>query len=56
MATVPGRKGGSPVAQNAETLFESKSIAEIRQIERKTRTEVENKNNELRELIGKSYR
>ena len=56
MATAPGRKSGSNVVQSAEALFESKSISEIRQIEKKTRKEIENKNSELRELIGKSYR
>ncbi|CAG9465767.1 unnamed protein product [Pedinophyceae sp. YPF-701] len=41
--------------RQADALFETKSIKEIQQIERKTRKDVEGKKDELRRLVGDSY-
>ncbi|GBG84544.1 hypothetical protein CBR_g38826 [Chara braunii] len=46
--------GGS--LRNAEVLFETRSVAEIRQVEVRTREEIEEKKEELRQLVGASYR
>eukprot|EP00899_Mesostigma_viride_P014150 jgi/Mesvir1/22736/Mv14139-RA.1 len=42
--------------RNAELLFETRSIAEIREIEARTTREVDEKKEELRQLVGASYR
>ncbi|GJP83612.1 hypothetical protein CLOP_g13744 [Closterium sp. NIES-67] len=43
-------------ARNSEALFETRSIADIVAIEARTRKEVEEKKEELRQLVGASYR
>ncbi|KAK9806237.1 hypothetical protein WJX72_006789 [[Myrmecia] bisecta] len=48
--------GVSEAAKNAETLFETQSIVEIREVETKTRTEIEGKKQQLRLLVGDAYR
>jgi hypothetical protein len=42
--------------RNAEALFETRSIAEIRDVEAQTRKEIREKQEELRQLVGTSYR
>ncbi|CAI7921595.1 unnamed protein product [Closterium sp. NIES-53] len=42
--------------RNSESLFETRSIADIVAIEARTRKEVEEKKEELRQLVGASYR
>lgn len=42
--------------RNAEALFESRSVVEIREVEANTRKEIEEKKEELRQLVGASYR
>ncbi|KAK8955047.1 hypothetical protein KSP39_PZI002411 [Platanthera zijinensis] len=42
--------------RDAESLFRSKPIPEIRVVEAATRREIEQKKEELRQLVGKSYR
>ncbi|MCO5564319.1 hypothetical protein L7F22_017979 [Adiantum nelumboides] len=42
--------------RNAEALFESRTVVEIREVEANTRKEVEEKKEELRQLVGASYR
>ncbi|PKA65568.1 hypothetical protein AXF42_Ash005902 [Apostasia shenzhenica] len=42
--------------RDAESLFRTKPISEIRAIEAATRREIEQKKEELRQLVGKSYR
>lgn len=42
--------------RDAESLFRSKPIQEIRSVEAATRREIEQKKEELRQLVGKSYR
>eukprot|EP00898_Chlorokybus_atmophyticus_P006294 jgi/Chlat1/6666/Chrsp49S06154 len=54
-----GAGGGSDEAagvRNAEVLFETRTVAEIREVEARTRKEVEDKKEELRQLVGASYR
>eukprot|EP00775_Hariotina_reticulata_P013485 gene13485-13610_t len=46
----------SAAARNAEALFEAKNVTEIRQIEARTRQDIEEKNLQLRQLVGDSYR
>lgn len=46
----------SDVLKSAEALFESKSVAEIREIEAATRRDIETKKQQLRQLVGDSYR
>eukprot|EP00877_Chromochloris_zofingiensis_P003371 jgi/Chrzof1/13034/Cz07g17130.t1 len=46
----------SPAVKNAETLFETKNVAEIREIEARTRRDIDHKNLQLRQLVGDSYR
>ncbi|KAJ8646016.1 hypothetical protein MRB53_007764 [Persea americana] len=49
----------SPMAaqiRDAESLFRSKPISEIRNIEAATRKEIESKKQELRQLVGNRYR
>jgi hypothetical protein len=42
--------------RNAESLFEAKTIVDIREVEAQTRNEIEAKKEELRQLVGASYR
>lgn len=42
--------------RNAEALFEAKTVGEIREVEVHTRREIEEKKEELRQLVGASYR
>eukprot|EP00250_Pteridium_aquilinum_P019701 c24540_g1_i1 orf=595-3981(-) len=42
--------------RNAEALFESRTVVEIREVEANTRKEIEEKKEELRQLVGASYR
>lgn len=42
--------------RNAESLFEAKTVSEIREVELQTRNEIEAKKEELRQLVGASYR
>ena len=42
--------------RNAEALFESRTVVEIREVEANTRREIEEKKEELRQLVGASYR
>ncbi|KAL5998431.1 hypothetical protein ACLOJK_009371 [Asimina triloba] len=43
-------------ARDAESLFRSKPIAEIRNVESATKKEIESKKEELRQLVGTRYR
>eukprot|EP00240_Pyramimonas_obovata_P004919 CAMPEP_0118935450 /NCGR_PEP_ID=MMETSP1169-20130426/15650_1 /TAXON_ID=36882 /ORGANISM="Pyramimonas obovata, Strain CCMP722" /LENGTH=399 /DNA_ID=CAMNT_0006878493 /DNA_START=206 /DNA_END=1401 /DNA_ORIENTATION=+ len=58
----PGPSNAGPTTtsqaaqKNAETLFETRLVAEIRQIEARTRSEIDEKKEELRQLVGNSYR
>ncbi|MQL92457.1 hypothetical protein Taro_025075 [Colocasia esculenta] len=42
--------------RDAESLFRTKKVAEIRAVEAATKREIEEKKEELRQLVGKSYR
>lgn len=42
--------------RNAEALFETRTIVEIREVEAQTRKEIREKQEELRQLVGTSYR
>ncbi|BBN04862.1 conserved oligomeric Golgi complex subunit 1 [Marchantia polymorpha subsp. ruderalis] len=42
--------------RNAEALFETRTVVEIREVEARTRKEIEEKKEELRQLVGASYR
>jgi len=42
--------------RNAEVLFEAKTVVEIRLVAAQTRNEIEEKKEELRQLVGASYR
>lgn len=42
--------------RNAEALFEAKTVGEIRDVEANTRHAIEEKKEELRQLVGASYR
>ncbi|XP_024514890.1 conserved oligomeric Golgi complex subunit 1 [Selaginella moellendorffii] len=48
--------GGDGNARNAEALLESRSVAEVREVESATRKEIQDKQEELRQLVGASYR
>ncbi|KAJ8499851.1 hypothetical protein OPV22_010403 [Ensete ventricosum] len=50
----PPTNGGA--ARDAESLFRSKPIPEIRAVEAATRREIKVKEEELRQLVGESYR
>ncbi|XP_077225684.1 vps51/Vps67 family (components of vesicular transport) protein [Tasmannia lanceolata] len=54
----PQRQGedSSVGIRDAESLFRTKPISEIRHIEGSTKREIEVKKEELRQLVGKSYR
>mmetsp|Transcript_16154 Transcript_16154/g.45001 ORF Transcript_16154/g.45001 Transcript_16154/m.45001 type:complete len:1129 (-) Transcript_16154:189-3575(-) len=47
---------GTDVLKAAESLFETRTVAEIRQVEVKTRRDIEEKKHSLRQLVGDSYR
>lgn len=52
-----GGKGAAHKGHSsAEALFETRPVAEVRQVERNTRKEVADKQEELRQLVGASYR
>jgi hypothetical protein len=42
--------------RNAEALFETQTVVEIREVEMQTRKEIEERKEELRQLVGASYR
>ncbi|GER29042.1 Vps51/Vps67 family (components of vesiculartransport) protein [Striga asiatica] len=48
--------GGIPWNQDAESLFRTKPISEIRTIEATTRKQIKDKSQELRQLVGNRYR
>ncbi|XP_009594362.1 conserved oligomeric Golgi complex subunit 1 [Nicotiana tomentosiformis] len=52
------RLSSTPVARNqdAELLFRTKPIAEIRNVEAATRKQIQDKSEELRQLVGNRYR
>ncbi|KAF8402424.1 hypothetical protein HHK36_013380 [Tetracentron sinense] len=54
----PARSIGDPVGgyRDAESLFRSKPISEIRNVEAATKKEIEEKKEELRQLVGNRYR
>ncbi|XP_038021519.2 conserved oligomeric Golgi complex subunit 1 isoform X1 [Anas platyrhynchos] len=59
----PGRRGGNPVmaamaarAAEAEALFEAHTAAELRAAERRLRAGIEQKREELRQMVGERYR
>lgn len=53
----PSAEGSAAMAaRDAESLFRTKKIAEIRAVEAATKREIEEKKEELRQLVGKSYR
>lgn len=55
--TAPAGGGGSTYrSQDAELLFRTKPISEIRKVEAATRKEIEDKSEELRQLVGNRYR
>eukprot|EP00887_Chlorella_sp_A99_P006773 scaffold2.g6773.t1 len=45
-----------PSAELAENLFRSKTVAEVREVEARTRHEIEEKKQQLRHVVGDSYR
>ncbi|GFH06601.1 uncharacterized protein HaLaN_01258, partial [Haematococcus lacustris] len=49
-------KGLSEAKRSAEALFEARSVAEIREIEGRTRKDIDLKKHQLRQLVGDSYR
>mmetsp|Transcript_34672 Transcript_34672/g.87742 ORF Transcript_34672/g.87742 Transcript_34672/m.87742 type:complete len:1232 (-) Transcript_34672:139-3834(-) len=50
------KPSGSEAKRNAEALFESRTVAEIREIENRTRKDIDVKKQQLRQLVGDSYR
>eukprot|EP01018_Ginkgo_biloba_P036933 Gb_20855 [translate_table: standard] len=42
--------------RNAEALFETRTVSEIREVESETRKEIQEKKEELRQVVGTSYR
>ncbi|KAJ0963142.1 hypothetical protein J5N97_028264 [Dioscorea zingiberensis] len=53
---LPASPTADPAPRDAEALFRSKPIAEIRSIEASTRLDIDAKSEELRQLVGRSYR
>ncbi|KAK6147257.1 hypothetical protein DH2020_018169 [Rehmannia glutinosa] len=60
MLTTPNQNrpvtGGVPWNQDAESLFRMKPISEIRNVEATTRKQIQDKSEELRQLVGNRYR
>lgn len=58
MAATPtqNRLAGVPWNQDAESLFRMKPISEIRNVEASTRKQIQEKSEELRQLVGNRYR
>ena len=54
--TGSGEISAAMAARDAELLFRTKKISEIRSTEASTKREIEEKKEELRQLVGKSYR
>lgn len=50
------RGGEDGSTRNAEALFETRTVVDIRGVEARTRKEIEEKKEELRQLVGASYR
>eukprot|EP00271_Cylindrocystis_brebissonii_P017546 TRINITY_DN4607_c0_g1_i1.p1 TRINITY_DN4607_c0_g1~~TRINITY_DN4607_c0_g1_i1.p1 ORF type:complete len:1175 (+),score=261.37 TRINITY_DN4607_c0_g1_i1:609-4133(+) len=48
--------GVGGASRNAEGLFETRTVVEIREVEARTRVDIEEKKEELRQLVGASYR
>ncbi|CAL8464776.1 g4311 [Coccomyxa elongata] len=46
----------SEAQRNSEALFESQTIVEIREVETKSKVDIEDKKKQLRQLVGNSYR
>ncbi|XP_008794001.2 conserved oligomeric Golgi complex subunit 1-like [Phoenix dactylifera] len=55
-AEIPGSAATAVGTRDAESLFRTKPIPEIRALEAATRREIDEKKEELRQLVGKSYR
>ncbi|KAK9841813.1 hypothetical protein WJX81_004723 [Elliptochloris bilobata] len=55
-APLSPRMTASEAGKNAERLFETQTVLEIREVETKTRRDIEEKRNQLRQLVGNSYR
>ncbi|GER41873.1 Vps51/Vps67 family (components of vesiculartransport) protein, partial [Striga asiatica] len=53
---MPATTGGIPWNQDAESLFRSNPISEIRAVEAATRKQIQAKSEELRQLVGNRYR
>ncbi len=49
------RRQGEPL-RRAEALLVSQSIPEVREVELKTKAEIEGKKQQLKQLVGGSYR
>eukprot|EP00854_Cymbomonas_tetramitiformis_P001270 gene1270-1854_t len=49
-------RGNQSAQKNAETLFETRTVADLRDVEKRTRQEIDDKKEELRQLVGNSYR
>lgn len=54
MAASGVQNGG--VERDVEALFQSKTVAEVREVEARTRHEIEEKKKQLRLVVGNSYR
>lgn len=55
-APPPGGLGAPEAARQAEALFEKRTVADVRAIEGSTRAQITAKKQELRNLLGESYR
>ncbi|CAA0818811.1 Vps51/Vps67 family (components of vesicular transport) protein [Striga hermonthica] len=53
---MPDTTGGIPWNQDAESLFRSKPISEVRTVEAATRKQIQAKSEELRQMVGNRYR
>ncbi|KAK9803223.1 hypothetical protein WJX73_005829 [Symbiochloris irregularis] len=54
--SVTDNSGLSEAVRSAEHLFETSTIAEIREVDTKTISDIEEKKKQLRQLVGDSYR
>nr|XP_043610287.1 conserved oligomeric Golgi complex subunit 1 [Erigeron canadensis] len=52
----PSSPPSQPTTKDVESLFRTKPISEIRTVEAQTRTQIHNKSQELRQLVGNRYR